>query len=176
VTPLAAISMRGNLISIGPLLPADVGPLFLWKNDAFAAKWDVAFRPIDGVAYARWLTRLETDQSTVVFAIRKLDGAGIIGFTGFGDIQHIHRSADLGVRIGNETDRGKGYGKEALSLVLHYAWRTLNLNRVQLKVFAHNERALHAYSAAGFEQEGRLRRAAFIDGRWQDVIIKMSLS
>jgi RimJ/RimL family protein N-acetyltransferase len=80
------------------------------------------------------------------------------------------------VRIGNETDRGKGYGKEALSLVLQYAWRTLNLNRVQLKVFAHNERALHAYLAAGFEQEGRLRRAAFIDGRWQDVIIKMSLS
>jgi RimJ/RimL family protein N-acetyltransferase len=160
MTPLAAISLRGDLVSIGPLLPADVAPLFLWKNDAFAAKWDVAFRPIDGVAYARWFERLETDRSTTVFAIRKLDGVGIIGFIGFGDIHPVHRSAELGVRIGNEPDRGKGYGKEAIFLALQYAWRSLNLNRVQLKVFADNERALRTYTAAGFEQEGRLRRAA----------------
>ena len=170
MTPLAAISLRGRLVSIGPLLPADVAPLFLWRNDAFSAKWDVAFRPIDGVAHARWFDRLETDRSMTVFAIRKLDG-GTIGFIGFGDIQQIHRCADLGVRIGNESDRGKGYGKEAISLALEYAWRSLNLNRVQLKVFAHNERAIRTYKSAGFEQEGRLRRAVFIDGHWQDVII-----
>jgi len=171
MSPLAAVSMHGKRVSIGPLLPADTSLLFLWRNDACAAKLDFSFRPMDGLAYARWLARLENDASTVIFAIRRLNSPQMIGFVGFGDIQNVHRCAELGIRIGNEVDRGHGYGKEAISLALEYAWRWLNLNRVQLKVFLHNERAIHSYASAGFEQEGHLRRAAFIDGHWRDVII-----
>ena len=171
MTPLAKVSLHGYSVAIGPIIPEDIGPLFLMRNDAFAARWDFAYRPMDCVAYAHWLDRLGVDGSTMVFAIRKLEEPQIIGFVGFGDIHAVHRSAELGVRIGNESDRGRGYGKEAISLALQYAWYSLNLNRIQLRVFSDNAHALRAYMSAGFEQEGKMRRAAFIDGNWRDVII-----
>jgi RimJ/RimL family protein N-acetyltransferase len=67
--------------------------------------------------------------------------------------------------------RGQGYGKEALRLALDFCWNHLNLNRVQLVVFRHNSRAIGAYAAAGFRKEGRLRKAAFIDGEWVDLVL-----
>jgi len=42
-------------------------------------------------------------------------------------------------------------------------------------VFAHNARAIGSYRAAGFEEEGRLTHAAFIDGNWVDVVIMAAL-
>jgi RimJ/RimL family protein N-acetyltransferase len=171
MTPSVGHALRGNSIAIGPVMPDDIGTLFLWRNDADAAKWDFAYRPMDCIAYAHWLERLGNDNSAILFAIRKLGARQLMGFVGFGDIHPVHRSAELGVRIGCEADRGKGYGKEAVALALHYAWQSLNLNRVQLKVFAHNTRAVRSYHAAGFEQEGVMRRAAFIDGNWVDVLI-----
>ena len=54
---------------------------------------------------------------------------------------------------------------------MDFCWNHLNLNRVQLVVFKHNSRAIGAYSAAGFRKEGRLKKAAFIDGDWVDLIL-----
>jgi RimJ/RimL family protein N-acetyltransferase len=71
----------------------------------------------------------------------------------------------------SEANRGQGYGKEATALALAYCWNRLNLNRVQLVVFGHNARAARVYAAAGFEREGLLRRAAFVDGEWIDLVI-----
>jgi RimJ/RimL family protein N-acetyltransferase len=83
----------------------------------------------------------------------------------------VHRCAEFGIRIGSEANRGKGYGKEATALALSFCWNHLNLNRVQLIVFGHNARAARVYAAAGFEREGLLRRAAFVDGAWVDLVI-----
>jgi RimJ/RimL family protein N-acetyltransferase len=87
------------------------------------------------------------------------------------NINAVHRSAELGIRIGDEKNRGQGHGKQALRLAVDFCWNHLNLNRVQLVVFKHNSRAIGAYSAAGFCKEGRLRKAAFIDGEWVDLIL-----
>jgi [ribosomal protein S5]-alanine N-acetyltransferase len=90
-------------------------------------------------------------------------------------INAVHRSAELGIRIGAEKNRGQGYGKEALALAVEFCWNHLNLNRLQLLVFKHNQRAASAYKAAGFRKEGLLRKAAFIDGEWVDVILMAAL-
>jgi RimJ/RimL family protein N-acetyltransferase len=82
----------------------------------------------------------------------------------------VHRSAELGIRVGRESDRGRGIGKAAVALALDYAWNHLNLLRVQLRVIADNPRAIGAYKATGFVVEGRHRAASFIGGRWQDVL------
>ena len=61
------------------------------------------------------------------------------------------------------------------ALALKYALQNLNLHRVQLNVLATNARAIGSYRAAGFEEEGRLTHAAFIDGQWVDVVIMAAL-
>jgi RimJ/RimL family protein N-acetyltransferase len=170
LSPLAAASLHDDAIVLGPLLPDDMGSLFVWLNDVDAARLDLAFRPTDWLAYKAWLDTLPGSPSQVLFAIRKLREHAIIGFVIFKNIQSVHRAAELGVRIGCDAERGKGHGTRAVAMALDYAWNHLNLHRVSLTVFAHNARAIASYRAAGFRDEGLLKDAAFIDGEWVDVI------
>jgi RimJ/RimL family protein N-acetyltransferase len=167
--------LLGSRISIGPFVPEDFASVFCWFNDVAAARLDLAYRPVDMMAHQQWWHGLSKDPSKVVFAIRKTSEPAIIGFVQITAINSVHRSAEMGVRIGEEKNRGQGYGTEALRLALSFCWNHLNLNRVQLSVFKHNLRAIAAYKAAGFRKEGCMRRAAFIGGEWVDLILMATL-
>jgi RimJ/RimL family protein N-acetyltransferase len=160
----------GQHITLGPLVPEDFGPLFCWANDAAAARLDFAYRPVDMMAHRQWWDTIGKDPAKVVFAMRKLDVPTIIGYVQIAGINPTHRSAEIGIRIGAEPNRGHGFGQEALRLAVDFCWNHLNLNRVQLVVFKHNRRAIGAYKAAGFQKEGVLRKAAFIGGEWVDLV------
>ncbi len=170
LSPLSAASLRNDAVVIGPVLPEDMGALFLWLNDRDAANLDLTYRPIDWLNYKTWLETLANDSVHTFFAVRRLIAPEIIGFVFFKNFQPVHRSAEVGTRIGTEADRGKGYGRHAMALALIYAFNHLNLHRVTLTVLARNTRAIRAYRASGFVEEGVLRQAAFIDGRWEDVV------
>jgi RimJ/RimL family protein N-acetyltransferase len=163
--------LLGSRISLGPVIPVDFSSLFCWANDVDAIRFDAAYRPVDLVQHQQWCENIGKDQSMVVFAIRKLSDPAIVGYVKISNISPVHRCADFGIRIGCEPNRGQGYGKEATALALDFCWKHLNLNRVQLVVFGHNERARRTYAATGFEPEGLLRRAAYVNGVWIDLAI-----
>jgi RimJ/RimL family protein N-acetyltransferase len=167
--------LLANRITIGPFVPEDFGPLFCWANDVAAARLDFAFRPVDMLGHQKWWDGLGNDPTKVVFAIRKTIEPAIIGYVQIAGINGVHRSAELGIRIGAEKNRNQGFGKEALGLAVEFCWSHLNLNRLQLVVFKHNLRALAAYRALGFKKEGLLRKAAFIGGDWVDLIVMAAL-
>ncbi len=174
-SPVSDVSLRDELVTIGAVTPDDLGCLFVWLNDANAAKLDLAFRPMDCLAFKGMIEQIAKDATQVLFAIRKIGEPKIIGFAVLRNLQLVHRSAELGIRIGAEADRGKGYGSSAVALALAYAFNSLNLNRVSLTVLAHNERAIASYRNAGFVHEGTLRQGAFIDGEWCDVAVMAAL-
>ena len=95
----------------------------------------------------------------------------MIGVCQLHSISHVHRSAELQIRIGDDEERGKGYGGEAVRLLVGFAFSDLNLERVGLHVFSTNKRALGLYAKTGFKVEGRLRKAAYIDGVYVDIIL-----
>lgn len=162
--------LNGRRIVLGPLVPSDEGALFHWLNDAETARVDFAYRPVHWATFRGWADGLIRDASRVMFAIRRLDNASLIGFVGLSGIDPVHRSADLAIRIGEEANRNVGYGSEALRLVLDFGWRSLNLHRVALRALARNERAIRAFQAVGFQREGVARSATFIDGVWHDIV------
>ena len=168
--------INGQKITLGPLMPTDFGAMFRWINDADAARLDLAYRPTDWSTFYSWTESLSKDQTRIVFSIRKLNEPPSIGFVGFSCINAVHRSADLSIRIGEEADRHRGYGTEAIRLALDFAWRHMNLHRIALTALAHNERAIRTFEAAGFEREGLSRSACFIAGRWCDVVTMGALS
>jgi [ribosomal protein S5]-alanine N-acetyltransferase len=167
--------LTGSRITIGPLFPEDFSSLYCWINDVAAARLDFAYRPVDMMAHQQWWDSLGKDPTRVVFAIRKTAEMAIVGYVQINGINSVHRSAELGIRIGEEKNRGQGYGREALGLAVDFCWNHLNLNRVQLIVFKHNDRAIGAYKAVGFRKEGLLRKAAFIGGGWVDVVVMAAL-
>jgi diamine N-acetyltransferase len=164
------MSLTGSKITLGPLLADDVTPMFRWFNDVEAARLDLAYRPVDWPTHKAWFDGIGKDPTRVLFAIRRLGNPALVGFVALSNLHPVHRSAEMGLRIGEERDRGQGLGTEALQLGLEFCWQHLNLQRVWLQVFRHNERAIRAYRKAGFHREGVLRRAAFVDGRWADLI------
>jgi len=158
-------------ISIGPVIPADFPSMFCWANDAAAARLNLGYRPIDFLAHKEWCESFGKDQTRVNFAIRKLGDTTIVGLVEIMNISPVHRSAEIGIRIGDEANRGGGYGKEALGLALDFCRNHLNLNHPQLIVLSNNARAMRAYKAVGFRREGLLRKAVFVDGAWADFIV-----
>lgn len=116
-----------------------------------------------------WENRRERKAFT--FAIETTADKKLIGGTGLFNIDWTSRSAITGISIYNPECWGKGYGQESLNLLLSFAFRNLNLNRVELDTFDFNKQAQKCYLKVGFKEVGRRRKARFIDGQYCDDII-----
>jgi len=93
-----------------------------------------------------------------------------IGYLTLRDENPKNRDGDLAITL-KTAHWGKGYASEVLKFTVDYAFRVLNLHRVSLGVFETNERALNLYKKVGFVEEGRLRKANWIDGAWRNVVL-----
>jgi RimJ/RimL family protein N-acetyltransferase len=76
----------------------------------------------------------------------------------------------VGIGIGESAYQGKGYGTEAMQILLRYGFEELGLHRVSLSVFAYNTRAIHSYEKAGFQHEGRIRQYVLREGKTWDLL------
>lgn len=87
----------------------------------------------------------------------------------------INRNATMRVVIHNEAYLGGGYGTEAIQLLLDFGFGNLNLHRIELDVFTHNERAIRSYEKLGFQKEGIKRENWFLNHRYHDSVIMSML-
>ncbi len=86
------------------------------------------------------------------------------------------RRASMAIAIYDPEQLGKGFGSEAIRLLLHHAFTELDLHRIGIRVLAYNERAIKAYQKCGVIVEGRERETAFVDGVWHDDLMMGILS
>jgi RimJ/RimL family protein N-acetyltransferase len=166
--------LTGEAICLGPLLQTDGPLLFGWLNNAALGRDNGVYRPIDQTKFERWFGSAGDDPSRVVFAIRRKQDMRMVGCLQLTEIDPANGAATLGVMMGADADRGRGFGAEAIRLAAGFAWSELNLQRLALNVTGDNPRALRAYEKAGFEREGVLRRAVYVGGAYQDITV-MSL-
>ena len=107
-------------------------------------------------------------ESDCAFFIVQLEDNKLIGTIGLHNIDHINRRATFGIFIGDKSVRNKGYGTEAIRLILEYGFKYLNLNNINLDVMEFNERAMACYKKCGFKEYGRRRKAEFLCGKYYD--------
>jgi RimJ/RimL family protein N-acetyltransferase len=105
-----------------------------------------------------------------VFMIHTLEDDRLIGDIGLDAVRGGHGDTFVGIGIGERDYWGKGYGTDAMRVVLRYAFIELNLHRVSLDVFEYNPRAVRSYEKAGFRHEGRARGVLHRAGRRWDLI------
>ncbi len=127
--------------------------------------------PMTPAAVERLFDERELSKLDDSFAIHRRGEREPIGVVSLMNINEAHASADLSVVVGPEPDRSRGYGTEAMTLVLDYAFGRLKLHRVGLSVFEFNESAIAAYENLGFSEEGRLRQSIARDGVLYDAIL-----
>ncbi len=103
-------------------------------------------------------------------SIVKKENDELIGSIAFDKINYKDGEASLGIFIGDEDNLGKGYGSEAIKLLLDYGFKSLRLHSVYLTVLENNPRAKRAYEKCGFTECGRRHEALYRDGKYIDVI------
>ena len=111
----------------------------------------------------------KSSDNEVSFAI-EIDG-NYVGHCGLHDFDQVNQTCELSVEIGDSACWGKGYGREAVQLLLGYAFNHRHVNRVWLKTHSENERAMRCYLACSFVEEGRLRQHLWLDGRYVDRVV-----
>jgi len=149
----------------------DSNLLFEWINDRELVVLNAPFRPISKVEHEKWVDSLGLRRNFAFFMIEDVASGLAIGSCQLTNIHDVHRSAELQIRIGRSDYQNKGAGSEAVRLLIEHGFDKLKLHRIMLHVFSTNLRAIHVYKKNGFRQEGVLREAAFIEGRWLDVFV-----
>lgn len=160
----------GKRIYLSSINSEDVEKYTYWFSD---------FKVTDGLGSSYRLDSIETTKGWIernnkpnnyIFTIINLENDELIGYCKFYDINNISRICSIGIIIGEEKDRNKGYGKEAIYLMLDYAFNYLNINNVMIQVKSFNERAIACYKGVGFKEIGRRRQSYFLNGKYYDDI------
>ncbi len=114
----------------------------------------------------------EVDESKKLFyfTIRDKTDSRLLGFIRIEWIEWTHGAGNLRMAIGDLADRNKGYGSEALALMLRFAFNELNLYRLSAFVGEDNPGALRFFMQHGFVEEVRRRKALLRDGREWDMV------
>ena len=163
--------LSSKSLYLSPLLKADLPILFQWINDREQVLFNAPYRVVSENDHREWYESIRKRKDVVLLGIRLRRGMKLIGSCQLHDIHVIHRTAFLQIRIGDVRQRGRGYGTEAVGLLLRHAFSDLNLNKVHVFVFAGNTAAIRMYECSGFRKEGRLKQAAHIDGSYVDLLV-----
>jgi RimJ/RimL family protein N-acetyltransferase len=166
--------VSGERVYLSPMNPDDVGQYTAWINDPAVSVLTGAYPRMYSFPVERQaLEHLCTEPAQ--FAIVASEGDLLIGNIGLMDIHYIDGTATLGIFIGRAEYRGKGYGAEAIGLMLRFGFRTLNLRNILLEVHATNAQAIACYQKCGFTEIGRRTGAKFIDGQYVDLVYMQAL-
>lgn len=118
----------------------------------------------------RYIEDISSDRSRIDFLIFSKESDKIVGEVVINDIYRNNRSANLRIAVNKKEDFGKGYGTEAIVLALNYGFGMLNLHRIELDVFAFNQRAIQVYEKIGFVREGIRRDGWYFNNKYYDMI------
>ena len=161
--------IEGKKIDLRRMTVDDTANILKWRNSPFVTSHFIYRLPLTKEGHLKWIREKVDKGSTEQFIIELKDKTGI----GSVYLQHIdndRKSAEFGIFIGDESRSGKGYGDEALKLILSYAKAELGLHMIELKVLSDNEGALKLYEKNGFEKTDDLVMPSVPEGIPLDVI------
>lgn len=112
----------------------------------------------------------EAHRDFYFFVLRLKEDDRAIGFAHIRWIEWNHGNAHFDIGIGSPDDRRKGYGSEALQMLLRYAFEEMNLYRLTGMTFEYNTGAQAFLTKHGFTEEVRRREAIYREGRYWDAL------
>jgi len=94
-----------------------------------------------------------------------------IGLIDLFDFEPMHRRAGIGILIQNTDDRHKGYGSEALQMLINYAFQILQLHQLYANISSNNAVSIKLFTTFGFEKIGNKKDWNFVNGTYQDELL-----
>jgi len=161
-------------IRLRPIEREDLPRFVQWFNDPEVTKGLVlttGFSLAEEESWFEAMLKRPPEEHPLAIDVHQDDTWIHIGSCGFNKIDWRNRKGELGIAIGNKAFWDRGFGTQIMRMLLELGFGTYNLERVFLRVYANNPRAIRTYEKVGFVLEGRLRRARYYQGQYYDEII-----
>ena len=165
------VTLQGNTIYLRALEPEDLEFLYAIENDENI--WEVSNTQ---TPYSKFLIRqyLENAHQDIYeakqlrLAICKKDTFVAIGLIDLFDFDPRNHRAGVGIIVQNDVDRKSGFGKEALGLMIDYAFEQLQLHQLFANIGVENKASLALFTTFGFEKIGVKKDWIRINNVFQD--------
>jgi RimJ/RimL family protein N-acetyltransferase len=163
----------GQLVNLRAFTDDDIKPSVSFINDTeiILNLDDDAPMPQSYETQKAWFEEMRKEKKKYgdfFWAIDTKDGK-FIGGCGVNHMDRKNRVARVGIFIGDREYLGKGYGTDAMKVLLEFLFEEYNANKVKLSVFDYNKRAIRSYEKCGFQTEAIQREAVFRYGKYQDM-------
>ncbi len=159
----------GDKVYLSPINLEDIDKYTEWINDLeIAINLGSAAEVFNQEKEKEMLEKLTKEGHH--FGIVEESSDELLGNCGLFDLDKIHKTGEFGIFIGNRNYWDKGYGSEAIKLLLDYGFNILNLHNISLSVYSFNKRAINCYQKLGFKIIGNRREAREIAGQKYDEI------
>ena len=158
--------IRGTSIELGPIEREYLPNYCRWSRDRVGIRYLLLQYPLTLEEEQRWYERVSGSPTDIVWAI--LREGRHIGNIGLHHIDWRNRHACGGIWIGETSEHGKGFGREAMAIRTRYAFLELGLHKVMTSSFFENEASRRAALSAGYREYGIRRQHVYRDGRWHD--------
>ncbi len=165
----------GNNVRLRALEKEDAKKCAQWLNDPEVIQFLYMNSPLSLAMEEKWfeaqLAKSPLEDQVLAIEVLQNDQWVYVGNTGLNKIEPVNAQAEFGIFIGEKEFWNRGVGKEAARLIVKHGFEDLNLNRIYLYVFEGNKRAISAYNAVGFVEEGVLRNAVYKNGQFNNMLI-----
>ncbi len=163
--------IEGAAVRLRPLAPKDYPAVHAWYEDPeLVAPYD-RFAPDSFDDFVRSVEGAGDDPTSLAprFAIEERSTGALVGVVGHYIAHPVLEYLDVWYLLGNRAVRGKGYGREAVGLLVGHLFATRAIERVGASVDVENTPSNRLVAGLGFRVEGTLRSALYHHGRWHDV-------
>ena len=162
--------IRGEKIILRQQREEDAEFFAYWFNQPLIMFQCGFTEPTDKETELRYITEYHRSDDSVWFTITDINGS-VIGETGLLRMFPAWHCTDLTIIIPDPEKHNKGYGTEAIRLMLDMAFNEYGMNRVSIGVVGLNTDALEFYKKVGFRQEGMQEQGYYYDGEYSDFIM-----
>jgi diamine N-acetyltransferase len=176
--------LQGKHLQLRALEPKDLDLLYIWENDPEVWSVSGTLTPFSRFVIEQYLTISHQDIYSSKELRLMIDVAGksgsnskSIGCIDLFDFDPKNKRAGIGILIGDESERRKGYAAEAVEIVIEYCFTTLDLHQVYCSVIADNQDSLALFRKLNFETTGTRKdwnhnKGQFVDEYFMQFIRK----
>ena len=164
--------LKGENIQLRALEPFDLETLYLWENDTNIWKVSQTIVPFSKHVLTKYLANAHQDIFTAkqLRLIIEKEGRSI-GIIDLVDFEPTHQRAGVGVWIADESERQKGYAKEALQLLIDYAFKHLQLKQIYCNISSLNKASINLFSGLDFMLVGVKKDWNKTQKGWEDELL-----
>ena len=164
--------LEGKRTLLRPLERRDLQRSLLWLTDPMINKYlSQNFKDLTEEQEEKWFSYIQDSETDIVFAILEKDSSNHIGNCSLNKIDHRNGKCELGIVIGDKDYLNKGFGSDAVDILINFAVENLDIPIVRLNVYVYNQRAIKVYEKCGFKLIKVLKKDHLYDGKYWDTLI-----